>query len=156
MSINLTLFGQTIAFIVFVWFCMKFIWPPIMAALNERKKKIADGLAEAERGFKQQELAEKNAEKKLHEAKQQASEILNQAQRRANEIVDEAKLVAVEEGNRIKEAAHAEVEKEMNRAKEQLRGQVSSIAVAGAERILKKEIDASSHQTILDELAAQI
>ena len=156
MSINLTLFGQTIAFIVFVWFCMKFIWPPIMAALNERKKKIADGLAEAERGFKQQELAEKNAEKKLHEAKQQASEILNQAQRRANEIVDEAKLVAVEEGNRIKEAAHAEVEKEMNRAKEQLRGQVSSIAVAGAERILKKEIDASSHQNILNELAAQI
>lgn len=156
MSINLTLFGQTIAFIVFVWFCMKFIWPPIMAALNERKKKIADGLAEAERGFKQQELAEKNAEKKLHEAKQQASEILNQAQRRANEIVDEAKSVAVEEGNRIKEAAHAEVEKEVNRAKEQLRGQVSSIAVAGAERILKKEIDASSHQTILNELAAQI
>ena len=156
MSINLTLFGQTIAFVVFVWFCMKFIWPPITSALDERKKKIADGLAEAERGLKQQELAEKNAEKKLHEAKQQASDILSQAQKRANEIVDDAKSVAIEEGNRIKEAAHAEVEKEVNRAKEQLRTQVSTIAVAGAERILKKEIDAVSHQEILNELAAQI
>ena len=135
---------------------MKFVWPPIMAALDERKKKIADGLAEAERGFKQQELSEQNAAKKLSEAKQQASDILGQAQKRANDIVEDAKSVAVDEGNRIKEAAHAEVEKEVNRAKEQLRGQVSSIAVAGAERILKKEIDASSHQNILDDLAAQI
>ena len=127
-----------------------------MAALDERKKKIADGLAEAERGMKQQELAEKNAEQKLHEAKQQASDILGQAQKRSNESVEDAKSIAVEEGNRIKEAAHAEVEKEVNRAKEQLRGQVSTIAMAGAERILKKEIDASSHQSILDELAAQI
>lgn len=156
MNINLTLFGQTITFVVFVWFCMKIVWPPIMAALNERKKKIADGLAEAERGFKQQELAEQNAEKKLSEAKQQASDVLGQAQRRANEIVEDAKSIAVDEGNRIKEAAHAEVEKEVNRAKEQLRGQVSAIAVAGAERILKKEIDASSHQNLLDDLAAQI
>jgi F-type H+-transporting ATPase subunit b len=156
MNINLTLFAQTIAFTVFVFFCMKFVWPPIMAMLDERKKKIADGLAEAERGMKQQELAEKNAEKKLAEAKQQASDILGQAQKRANEIVDGAKTVAVEEGNRIKEAAHAEVEKEVNRAKEALRTQVSSIAMAGAERILKKEINASSHQDILDDLAAQI
>ena len=156
MNINLTLFGQSVAFLVFVLFCMKFVWPPIMAALDERKKKIADGLAEAERGFKQQELAEQNAEKKISEAKQQASDILNQAQKRANEIVEDAKSVAVDEGNRIKEAAHAEVEKEVNRAKEQLRSQVSSIAVAGAERILKKEIDATSHQNILDDLAAQI
>lgn len=156
MNINLTLFAQTIAFIVFVFFCMKLVWPPIMAALDERKKKIADGLAEAERGMKQQELAEQHAEKQLAEAKLQASEILGQAQKRSNEIVEDAKTVAVEEGNRIKEAAHAEVEKEVNRAKEQLRTQVSSIAVAGAERILKKEINASSHQDILDDLAAQI
>lgn len=156
MNINLTLFCQTLAFIVFVWFCMKFVWPPIIAALDERKKKIADGLAEAERGFKQQELAEKNAEKKLHEARQQASDILSQAQKRSNEIVEDAKSVAVEEGNRIKEAAHADVEKEVTRAKEQLRSQVSIIAVAGAERILKKEIDTRSHQAILDELATQI
>jgi len=147
MNINLTLFAQTIAFVVFVFFCMKFVWPPIVAALDERKKKIADGLAEAERGMKQQELAEQG---------EQASEILGQAQKRSNEIVEDAKSVAVEEGNRIKEAAHAEVEKEVNRAKEQLRTQVSTIAVAGAERILKKEINASSHQDILDDLAAQI
>lgn len=156
MNINLTLFAQLAAFVVFVIFCMKIVWPPIMAMLDERKKKIADGLAEAERGMKQQELAEKNAEKKLAEAKQQASDILGQAQKRANEIVDGAKSVATDEGNRIKEAAHAEVEKEVNRAKEALRGQVSTIAIAGAERILKKEINASSHQDILDDLAAQI
>ena len=156
MNINLTLFAQLVAFVVFVIFCMKLVWPPIIAMLDERKKKIADGLAEAERGMKQQELAEQGAEKKLAEAKQQASEILGQAQKRANEIVDDAKSVAVDEGNRIKEAAHAEVDKEVNRAKEALRTQVSTIAVAGAERILKKEINASSHQDILDDLAAQI
>ena len=156
MNINLTLFAQLIAFVVFVIFCMKFVWPPIMAALNERQKKIADGLAEAERGMQQQEIAEQNAEKQLSEAKQQASEILGQAQKRANEMVEDAKSVAVDEGNRIKEAAHAEVEKEVNRAKESLRTQVSTIAVAGAERILKKEINASSHQDILDDLASQI
>ncbi len=156
MNINLTLFAQTIAFIVFVFFCMKFVWPPIMAALDERKKKIADGLAEAERGMQQQEIAEQNAAKQLSEAKQQASEIIGQAQKRANEMVEDAKTIAVDEGNRIKEAAHAEVEKEVNRAKETLRTQVSTIAVAGAERILKKEINASSHQDILDDLAAQI
>jgi len=156
MNINLTLFGQTIAFVLFVFFCMKFVWPPIIAMLDERKKKIADGLAEAERGMQQQELAEQEAAKQLSEAKQQASDILGQAQKRANEIVEGAKSVAVEEGNRIKEAAHSEVEKEVNRAKEALRSQVSTIAVAGAERILKKEINASSHQDILDDLAAQI
>lgn len=156
MNINITLLGQTLAFVVFVAFCMKFVWPPIMAALDERKKKIADGLAQAERGFKQQELAQQNAEKKLSEAKQQASDILNQAQKRANEIVADAKTTAVEESDRIKEAAHTEVEKEVNRAKEQLRVQVSSIAIAGAERILKKEIDANVHQNVLDELATQI
>ena len=156
MNIGLTLIGQSIAFVVFVLFCMKYVWPPIIAALDERKKKIADGLAEAERGFKQQELAEKNAEHKLSEARQQATDILNQAQKRANEIVEDAKQVATDEGTRIKEAAHAEVEKEVHRATEQLRVQVSAIAVAGAERILKKEIDARAHQDILDELATQI
>ena len=156
MNINITLLGQTLAFIVFVGFCMKFVWPPIMAALDERKKKIADGLAEAERGFKQQELAQQNAEKTLAEARQQATDILNQAQKRASEIIGDAKKTAVEEGDRIKEAAHAEVEKEVYQAREQLRAQVASIAVAGAERVLKKEIDTSTHQDMLDELAAQI
>ena len=156
MNIGLTLFGQTLAFIIFVLFCMKYVWPPIMTALDERKKKIADGLAEAERGFKQQELAERDAEHKISEAKQQAADILNQAQKRANEIVENAKADATEEGQRIKEAAHAEVEKEVHRATEELRGRVSVIAVAGAERILKKEIDAGAHQDMLEELATQI
>ena len=156
MNINITLFGQSIAFIVFVWFCMKFIWPPVMAALDTRKKKIADGLAEAERGFKQQELAEQHAEKRLQEVKQEASDILSQAQKRANEIVEAAKSIAVEEGKLIKEAAEADVKKEVNKAKEQLRAQVSVLAVAGAERILKKEIDTQSHQKMMDELAAQL
>ena len=156
MNIGLTLVGQLIAFVVFVAFCMKYVWPPIIAALEERKKKIADGLAEAERGFKQQELAEQHAEKKLQEAKQQASEILGQAQKRANEIVEAAKSTAVEEGKRIKDAAQADVEKEVNKAKDQLRTQISILAVAGAERILKKEIDTHSHQEIMDDLAKQI
>lgn len=156
MNINITLFGQTITFIIFVWFCMKFIWPPVMAALDARKKKIADGLAEAERGFKQQELAEQHAEKRLQEVKQEASDILSQAQKRANEIVEAAKSTAVEEGKRIKEAAQADVEKEANKAKDKLRTQVSLLAIAGAERILKKEIDTQAHQEIMDDLAAQL
>ena len=156
MNIGLTLVGQTIVFIVFVMFCMKYVWPPIMVALEERKKRIADGLAEAERGFRQQALAERDAEQKISAARQQAADILNQAQKRANEIVDSAKSDAVEEGGRIKEAAHAEVEKEVHRAAEELRTRVSVIAVAGAERILKKEINADTHRDILDELAAQI
>ena len=132
MNINLTLIGQSITFAVFVWFCMKFVWPPIMAALNERKQKIADGLAAAERGAHEQELAQKKATETMHEAKQQAQEIINQAQKRASEIVDEAKEGARAEAERIVTAANAEIEQEVNRAREQLRGQVASLAVAGA------------------------
>ncbi len=156
MNINLTLFGQTIAFAVFVWFCMKFVWPPIMAALNERKEKIAQGLEAAERGMQQQEQAAAQVQEKLSEAKQQASDIINQAQKRANEIVEEAKGVAVTEGERIKAAAQSEIDKEVNRAKEQLRAQVSTLAIAGAEKVLSKEIDANTHRAALDELASQI
>ena len=156
MNINLTLFGQTIAFIVFVWFCMKFVWPPIMAALTERKEKIAQGLEAAERGLQQQEQAATQVQEKLTEAKQQASDIINQAQKRANEIVEEAKGIAVTEGERIKAAAQSEIDKEINRAKEQLRAQVSTLAIAGAEKVLSKEIDANAHRAVLDELASQI
>ena len=116
MNINLTLFGQTIAFVVFVWFCMKFVWPPIMAALTERKEKIAKGLEAAERGMQEQERAQEKVQVQLSEAKQQASEIINQAQKRANEIVEEAKINAVQEGERIKAAAQSEIDKEVNRA----------------------------------------
>ncbi|MDY6980286.1 F0F1 ATP synthase subunit B [Thiohalophilus sp.] len=156
MNINLTLIGQTITFIVFVWFCMKFVWPPIMNALNERKKKIADGLAAAERGAHEKELAEKKAAEVLHEAKQQAQDIINQAQKRASEIVEESKETARSEGERIIATAQAEIEQEVNRAREELRGQVASLAVAGAGKILKREIDAKANEDLLKDLVAQI
>ncbi len=156
MDINLTLIGQSISFLAFVWFCMKFVWPPIVAALDERTKRIADGLAAAERGQHEQELAEKRAAETLHAAKQQAAEILGQAQKRANEIVEESKGEARSEGERLIEAARAEIDQEINRAKEQLRSQVAAIAVAGAERVLKREIDAQAHSDILSDLVAQI
>lgn len=156
MNINATLIGQSIAFLFFVWFCMKFVWPPITGALAERKKKIAEGLEAAERGMQSQEQAQVQVQVQLTEAKQQASEIINQAQKRANEIVEEAKGTATQEGDRIKAAAHSDIEKEINRAKEQLRAQVSTLAIAGAEKVLNKEINADAHRAVLDDLAAQI
>lgn len=156
MNINLTLIGQTITFIVFVWFCLKFVWPPIMNALHERKKKIADGLAAAERGEHEKELAKKRAAETLHDAKTQAQDIINQAHKRANEIVDEAKDNARTEGDRIIAAASAEIEQEVNRAREHLRGQVATLAVSGAGKILKKEIDASANDDLLKDLVNQI
>jgi len=156
MNINLTLIGQSITFFVFVWFCMKFVWPPIMAALNERKQKIADGLAAAERGAHEQELAQKKATETMHEAKQQAQEIINQAQKRASEIVDEAKEGARAEAERIVTAANAEIEQEVNRAREQLRGQVASLAVAGASRVLKREINAAANEDLLKDLVSEL
>lgn len=156
MNINATLIGQSIAFFLFVWFCMKYVWPPIMAALEERKKKIADGIAAAERGVHEQELAEKRAKDTLHSAKEQGNEILNQANKRASEIVEEAKNEARAEGERLLAAAKAEIEQEVYRAKEQLRKQVASIAVAGASKVLEREIDASAHSDILDKLVAEI
>lgn len=156
MNINLTLIGQSIVFLLFVWFCMKFIWPPITGALAERQKKIAQGLEAAERGMQSQEQTEVKVQEQLAEAKQHASEILNQAQKRANEIVEEAKSSAVQEGERIKASAQSEIDKEINRAKEQLRSQVSALAIAGAEKVLNKEINADTHRTVLDDLAAQI
>jgi len=156
MNINLTLIGQSITFMVFVWFCMKFVWPPIMGALQERQKRIADGLAAAERGEHEQQLAEKAAAEKLSEAKLQASEILAQAQKRASEIVDEAKTDARAEGERLVTAAQSEIEQEVNRAKETLRQQVAGIAVAGASKVLEREINESAHADILDKLVAEI
>jgi len=156
MNINATMIGQSLTFIVFVLFCMKFVWPPIMQALNERKKQIADGIAAAERGQNEQVLAENKAMETLHEAKQQAGEIINQAQKRASEIVDEAKNDAKVEGERLITAANAELDQEVNRAKEQLRTQVSTLAVAGASRILEREIDEQAHSGMLDDLVSQI
>ena len=156
MNFNATLIGQTITFIVFVWFCMKFVWPPIMHALEERKKKIADGLAASERGKHEQQLAEERARKILHEAKEQAGEIISRADKRAAEIVDEAKSDARAEGERLKAAAHAEIEQEVNRVKEGLRSQVVSIALAGAGKVLEREVDESVHDELLSKMAAEI
>ncbi|MBL4762930.1 MAG: F0F1 ATP synthase subunit B [Gammaproteobacteria bacterium] len=156
MNFNATLIGQSITFIVFVMFCMKFIWPPIMAALEERKKFIADGLAASERGAHEKELAEKKAKELLHEAKQQSGEIIAQAQKRANEMVDEAKTAARDEAAGIKHAAETEVEQGVNRAKEGLRKEVAVLALAGAERILMREVDANAHTAVLDDLMGQL
>ncbi len=156
MNFNATLIGQSITFIVFVWFCMKFIWPPIMNALEARKKKIADGLAAAERGKHEKELAEERAKDILREAKDQAGEIINRADRRASEIVDEAKVDAHAEGDRLKTAAQAEIEQELNRVREELRGQVVSIAIAGAGKVLEREVDEATHDELLKKLAAEI
>lgn len=156
MNINATLIGQAISFIFFVWFCMKFVWPPIMAALEERKKKIAEGLAAAERGIHEQELAEQRAAELIVEAKKEASTIIAQANKRASDIVEEAKGTARTEGERIVAAASAEIEQEVNRAKEHLRGQVVSIAVAGAGKVLGREIDDKAHDSLLKDLVSQI
>lgn len=156
MNFNATLIGQSITFVFFVWFCMKFVWPPIMNALEARKKQIADGLAAAERGKHEQELAQKRAAEVLHDAKRQAQEIIAKAEKRAAEIVEEAKNDAKGEGERILTAARAEIGQEVNRAKEDLRAQVVSIAIAGAGKVLEREVDANTHNDLLTKLAAQI
>lgn len=149
MNINATLIGQSITFFVFVWFCMKFVWPPIMNALNERKKLIADGLAAGERGKHELELASKRATENLHEAKQKAAEIIAQADKRAVQLIEEAKAAAKAEGDRMIASAQASVAQETVRAKEALRAQVADLAVAGAEKILRREIDAKAHADLL-------
>jgi len=156
MNLNATIIGQMIAFALFVGFCMKYVWPPFMAALDERKKKIADGLAAAERGKHEQELAEKRAQQVIHEAKEQANEIITQAQRRGNEIVDESKDNARIEGERILVSAQAEIKQEANRARDELRTQVGSVAIAGAAKILSREIDDKAHTDLLEELVSRI
>jgi F-type H+-transporting ATPase subunit b len=156
MNINLTLFLQMIAFAVFVWFCMRFVWPPIVSALAERKAKIAEGLAAAERGAHEQELGQRRAKEIMQEAKSHAAEIVAQAQKRAGEIVEEAKTDARAEGERLVTAAHAEIERETNRAREELREKVATLAVAAAEKILQKEIDAAAHKNIVESFVKQI
>ncbi len=156
MDINLTFIGQTIAMLVFVWFCMKFIWPPIMTAIEERQTEIADGLAAAERGQQSLDKAKAEADEIVGEARKQATGILDQAHARANEIVADGKADGVKERERQLAAASAEVEQETNRAREELRGQVSAIAVASAEKILRREIDAKAHEDILSKLAAEL
>lgn len=156
MNINATLIGQSIAFFVFVWFVMKYVWPPLVDALNERKKKIADGLAAAELGAQEVADAQARAEETVSAAKEQASGIIAQAQKRSSEMVDEAKHSAREEGERMIQAAQAQIEQDISQAKEELRKQVAAIAVSGAEKILQAEIDSKAHSKVLDDLVAQI
>jgi ATP synthase, F0 subunit b len=156
MNFNATLIGQSITFAFFVWFCMKFVWPPIMNALETRKKQIADGLAAADRGKHELELASKRAGDNLRDAKAQAAEVIAQAEKRAAQIVEDAKLAAKEEGDRQLAAAQANIEQETNRARESLREQVAALAVAGAEKILRREVDAQTHAELLGQLKAEL
>jgi F-type H+-transporting ATPase subunit b len=156
MNINATLLAQTIMFALFVWFCMKFVWPPIMAALEQRKKQIADGLADAERAKHDLEIAAKRSAEILREAKEKAGEIVSSGEKRASEIIEAAKEQAKTEGDRIITGAKAEIDQEVFRAREQLRTQVSAIALAGAGKILGREIDAKAHNDLLDKLVAEI
>ncbi len=156
MSINATLVGQMITFALLVWFTMKYIWPPLLDALDERKKKIAEGLAAAEQGHHEIELAEKRALTLLKEAKVQAADIISLAQKRANEVVEESKTTAKTEGERLITVAKSEIDQEIQQAKAALREQVSTLAISAAEKILQKEIDKSKHQEILTDVAKQL
>ncbi len=156
MNINATMIGQMVTFMVFVWFCMKFIWPPLIGVLAERSKKITDGLSAAERAQQDLSLAQEKATHQLKEAKQQGSEVIDQAHKRASQIVDEAKDQAREEADRIIKAAQADVEQEFNRAREELRSMVGKVAIAGAEKLLETSVDAQKHGELLDKLAAEL
>lgn len=156
MDINMTLIGQTIAMIIFVWFCMKIIWPPILNAIEERQKQIEEGLAAADKGQQSLVRAAAEADEVVADARKQATTILAQAHARANEIVADGKSDGVKERERQLGAAKAEIEQESNRAREELRGQVSAIAIASAEKILMREIDSKAHDDILGKLAQEL
>ncbi|MBV5300338.1 MAG: F0F1 ATP synthase subunit B [Methylococcales bacterium] len=156
MSINATLIGQMITFALLVWFTMKYIWPPLFDSLEERKKKIADGLAAAEKGQEQIVLAEKKAIIVLKEAKDRSAEIVSLAQKRANEIVEESKENAKHEGERLILSAKAQIDQEIQQAKDGLRQEVTSLALAAAQQILGAEIDKAKHQDILNKVSNQL
>ena len=153
---NLTLVIQGLAFFAVAWLVMKFIWPPIIAAMEERQQKIAEGLAAADNAQKNLAQAQDKVNEALKDARTKANEIIDQAHQRANQIVDAAKNDAIAEANRQKALAESEIEASTNRAREDLRRQVSALAVTGAEKLLRREIDASAHKALLDELAAEI
>jgi F-type H+-transporting ATPase subunit b len=156
MNINLTLIAQAAAFAIFIWFCAKFVWPPLLRAIETRQKQIADGLAAGERGKQDLELASKRADDVVREARQRAQEILGQADKRAAELVEEAKNQAKAEGDRIIAGAKAEIDQEVFRAKESLRSQVAVLAVQGAEKILRREVDAKAHADLLNAVTAEL
>jgi F-type H+-transporting ATPase subunit b len=156
MDLNATLLGQAISFGILIWFTMKFVWPFLLGAMQEREKRIAEGLAAAERGRLDLEAAGKRSAEMLGEAKQKVQEVLAQADRRAAQIVEEAKQIAKAEGDRIITGAKAEIEQEFSRAKDALREQVAGLAVAGAEKILRREVDARAHADLLSQLKQEL
>jgi F-type H+-transporting ATPase subunit b len=155
-NITVTLFGQMITFAILVWFVWRFLWGPLTQMMADRTRRIADGLASAERGRHELERAEERAKALLQQTKDEAAEIISQAQRRAAEVVDEAKAQARTEGERLLETARSEIEKEINKAREQLRSEVVAISLAAASRILGREIDEQAHEDLLTDLVAQI
>nr|BAB82480.1 F0F1-ATPase subunit b [Colwellia maris] len=156
MDINMTLVGQLIAFVVFVIFCMKFVWPPIIGAIEERQATIADGLAASDRAAQDLELAQEKAKSQLKDAKVQAASIVDAAKKLEAKIVEETAGKAQVEKDRILATGHAEIETERNRAREELRKEVAILAVAGAEKILERSIDGAAHSDILDKLVAEL
>ena len=156
MNINFTLFAQAATFALFIWFTAKFVWPYLMRAIEDRQKHIAEGLAAAERGKQDLEQAGVKTADMLREARQQAQEILAQADKRSAQIVEEAKNAAAEEGARLVTAAKAEIEQEVSRAREALRTQVAALAVAGAEQILRREVDAKVHADLLASVQSEL
>jgi len=155
-DINMTLIGQTIAMAVFVWFCMKYIWPPMMLALDERRQNIADGLAAAEEGQKALAEAQSKFEETVHEAREQAAQILAQVNKRSAEIVEEARTTAREEGEKLVAQAKSEIELEAAKARDELRSQVAAVALTGAQQLLERELSAADHQAMLDKLASEL
>lgn len=156
MNFNLTLITQALVFAAFIWFTVKFVWPPLLRAIETRQKTIADGLAAAEQGRKTLELSTKQADESISQARSRAAEVITQAEKRAAQMIEEARNAAKEEGNREKAAAKAEIEQQVTRAREQLRDQVASLAVAGAEKILRREVDAKAHGELLDSIKKQL
>jgi F-type H+-transporting ATPase subunit b len=156
MSFNLTLIAQAVSFALFIWFTVKFVWPPLLRAIEARQKQIADGLAAAELGKKSLEVSSKQAEQAIQEARARAAEIVAQAEKRGSQVVEEAKVAAKAEGDREKAAAKADIQQEAQRAREQLREQVAALAVAGAEKILRREVDAKAHAELLDGIKKQL
>ena len=156
MSFNLTLIAQAVAFALFIWFTVKFVWPPLLRAIETRQKQIADGLAAAEQGKKSLEVSAKQADRAIQEARTRAAEIIAQAEKRDAQMVEAAKAAAKAEGDREKAAAKADIQQEAQRAREQLREQVAALAVAGAEKILRREVDAKAHAELLDGIKKQL
>ena len=156
MDINMTIIGQTIAMIVFVWFCMRFVWPPLVHALDERRKTIADGLAAAEDGQKKLEEAQARFEETVRESREKAAEVIQQAEKRGREIIDQARGDAVSEGERLIAQAKAEISQEASRARDALRGDVAAIALSGTRQLLEREIDPATHKQLLDKLASEL